>query len=146
VTHTGSVVGTFTYTLDSVRTTGSALCVRTITGQTATITVNALPTASLTGAVSVCQNAASPNITFTGANGTAPYTFTYNINGGPNQTITSAGNIATINASTAAAGTFIYNLVSVQDASSSACSQAQTGSVTIIVSQPPTANITGTTS
>ncbi len=46
------------------------------------VTVNPLPTATISGTTSVCQNAAAPLITFTGADATAPYTFTYKINGG----------------------------------------------------------------
>ena len=81
----------------------------------------------------------SPNITFTGASGTAPYTFIYNINGGANQTVTTtAGNAVTVAAPTNAAGTFTYNLISVTDASSSICSQAQTGNAVVIIHPLPT--------
>jgi len=54
---------------------------------------------------------------FTGAGGTAPYTFTYTLNGGSNLTVVSTGDVATVTAPTTAAGTFTYLLVSVQDAS-----------------------------
>ena len=112
----------------------------------ATVTVNPLPTASISGAVGVCVNATTPNITFTGASGTAPYTFTYNINGGSNQTVTtSTGNTVTVAAPTSSGGTFAYNLVSVQDASSTTCSQAQSGTATVTVTTAPNAGaITGT--
>jgi hypothetical protein len=106
---------------------------------TATITVNPLPTASISGSTAVCQNDVAPLITFTGANGTAPYTFTYKFNGGANQTIVSLGNVATIAQPTGSAGSFTYTLVSVQDSSSTSCSQAQGGSATIIVHPTPTA-------
>lgn len=140
-----NVAGTFVYTLDSVRITGSTLCVKTITGQQATITVNPLPTASISGTATVCQNAASPNITFTGAAATAPYTFSYTINGGPVQTVTTvAGNSVTVPVSTATAGIFTYTLVSVKDASSTACVQAQGGSAVVTVNPLPTASISGT--
>jgi hypothetical protein len=82
------------------------------------INVLPLPTATISGATQVCQNGTSPTITFTGANGTAPYTFTYTLNGAT-QTVTSAGNTATVSVPTGTAGTFTYALVSVQDASSS---------------------------
>ncbi len=101
------------------------------------VTVNSLPTASITGNAEVCLGDVGPTITFTGANGTAPYTFTYNIDGGPNQTATSTGDIATVAVPTTTAGTFIYNLVSVEDASSTACNQVQTGSVTVTVNSLP---------
>ncbi|WP_199140986.1 lamin tail domain-containing protein [Pedobacter sp. ASV12] len=107
------------------------------------LTVNSLATATIAGTATTVVNATAPVITFTGANGTAPYTFTYNLNGGTNQTITTtSGNSVTLNASTAVAGTFNYNLVSVSDAN---CSQAQTGTATIVVNPLPVGNISGTT-
>ena len=38
-------------------------------------------TATITGGTTVCQNATGVVVTFTGSGGTAPYTFTYTING-----------------------------------------------------------------
>ena len=55
----------------------------------ATVTVNQLPTATISGTITVCKDAVFPDITFTGANGVAPYTFTYSVNGGSNQTVVS---------------------------------------------------------
>ena len=46
------------------------------------------PTATVSGATTVCQDAAAPLITFTGSTGSSPYTFTYKINGGSDQTVT----------------------------------------------------------
>jgi hypothetical protein len=112
--------------------------------------VNPLPTASISGTTAVCQNAPFPQVTFTGSGGTAPYTFTYKINGGADQTITpTSGNSVTVNQTTAVAGDFEYTLVSVKDASSTQCSQSQSGSATItvnalpVVSTPQTALCTG---
>jgi hypothetical protein len=68
-----------------------------------------VPTASISGGGTVCQNAAEPTITFTGSGGTAPYTFVYTINGGPNQTVTTQlGNAVTIQAPTTVADTYCY--------------------------------------
>ena len=131
------------YTLVSVN---NPLCPGggTVSGS-ATVTGNPLPTAGISGTTSVCKNAAPPLVTFTGGSSTPPYTFTYNINGGINQVIsTTAGNSITLAVPTTIAGTFIYNLLSVQDGSSTACSQLQTGSVTVTVNPLPTATITGT--
>ncbi len=132
--------GTFTYSLVSV--TSAMGCSQNQTGS-AIVTVNPLPTATISGTTSVCQNGTAPTVTFTGANGTAPYTFTYNINGGANQTVSSgAGTTATVTAPTPASGTFTYNLVSVSSAMG--CSQSQTGSAIITVNPLPTATISGT--
>ena len=137
------VAGTFVYNLISVQDASSTTCNQPQPGS-ATVIVNPLPTATISGTATVCLNDPSPIITFTGAGATAPYTFTYNINGGPNQVIVSVGNTATIAAPTNVAGTFVYNLISVQDASSTTCSQPQSGSVTIVVNQLPNANFTFT--
>ncbi len=127
------VAGTFVYNLVSVADASPAICSQAQTGSV-TIIVNPLPTASVTGTTAVCINSPSPNVTFTGAVGTAPYTFTYNINGGPNQFITTTvGSSVTIAAPTGVAGTFVYNLLSVQDATTTLCNQAQTGSATITI-------------
>ena len=109
----------------------------------ATVTVNPLPAASIEGTTTICQNSADPLITFTGASATAPYTFTYNINGGANQVITTtSGNSVTIATPTTTAGSFSYNLVSVQDGSSTSCSQAQAGSAVITIIPAPYVNLT----
>ncbi|POY34629.1 hypothetical protein C3K47_19320, partial [Solitalea longa] len=105
------------------------------------VTVNPLPNATISGSTTVCQNAASPVVTFTGSNGTAPYTFTYNINGGSNQTITTtSGNSVTIAVPTGTVGTFNYNLVSVKDGSAAGCLQNLSGTATVTVSAPITNN------
>ncbi len=126
------VAGSFAYNLLSV--TDANGCSQSQPG-TATVTVNALPTATISGTTSVCQNGTA-NITFTGANGTAPYTFTYNINGGSNLVVVSVGNAATVPVATITTGTFTYNLVSVQDASAGLCSQPQSASAVVTVNPP----------
>ncbi|MFC4261317.1 PKD domain-containing protein [Ferruginibacter yonginensis] len=138
--------GTFVYNLLSVSNTGPTTCVTPITGSNITVRINPVPTAAITGNATVCQNATAPLVTFTAANGTAPYTFTYNINGGANQTITTtSGNSVSVNAPTNVAGTYAYNLISVVDASSTLCTQTQAGTATIIVNPLPTATIAGST-
>lgn len=136
-----STVNPGTYTYNIVSVSSAAGCSQNQTGS-AVVTVNPPPTASITGTVTVCKNATQPVITFTGADGTAPYTFTYKLNGGANQTISSGtGATATINVPTSTTGTFTYSLVSVSSAAG--CSQTQTGSATVIVSPLPTATISG---
>ena len=106
--------------------------------------INPLPEAVITGAIGVCKDATPPLITFIGTTGTAPFTFTYNVNGGTNTTVTStSGDTAFVPAPTANAGTFTYNLISVQDSGSTVCFQPQTGSVIVTVDPLPSATIHG---
>ncbi len=137
-----SQAGTFVYNLIAVQDSNG--CIQNINNQSATITINSLPTVTISGTTSVCHNSpVQPVITFTGASGTQPFTFVYNINGGPNDTITtSVNNIATVVALTTTVGIYTYNLVSVTDANG--CWQAQTGVATITVSALPSATINGT--
>ncbi|HEU4608937.1 MAG TPA: hypothetical protein VFS31_12565, partial [Chitinophagaceae bacterium] len=104
------------------------------------ITVNPLPTGTISvdGNAEVCKNSTiKPGVIFTGANGIAPYTFTYNINGGTNKTITTSGNSITIFAPTNVSGVFTYNLISVKDAASTHCSNPQSGSATVTIDTLP---------
>ena len=134
--------GVYTYTLTGVTDGSSTLCANTAAG-TATVTVNQLPTATISGTTELCLNFPAPNITFTGAGGTAPYTFTYTINSGGNQTVTTtAGNSVTVAAPTSTAGTFIYSLVSVRESSPTTCLNNQVGTATVIVDPKPTASFT----
>ena len=118
-----------------------------ISKDTIVITVNQLPTATIAGTTAVCEGSADPSITFVGSTSSAPYTFTYTINGGANQTVTTTnGDSAIVLAPTTVPGTFVYDLVSVQDSGSTICSQPQSGSATITVNPLPiaTATIGGT--
>ncbi len=141
MTGTPTVTGSYTYT---VTTKGATGCTPDSSVVVGSININTLPTATMYGTTTVCQNSATPALLFTGANGTAPYTFTYKINGGFSLTIVSAntknsdgystpGDTIHLYAPTNVAGTFTYSLVSVKDASSAACSNAQSGSDTITV-------------
>lgn len=105
-----------------------------------------LPTATIaTNTPAVCLGGTSPIITFTGSGGTAPYTFTYTINGGANQTIaTTTGNNVTVAAPTTTAGTFVYNLISVHDAANPTTERPSPGIATVIISAPPLVNFTFT--
>jgi gliding motility-associated-like protein len=138
---TPALTANATYDLVSVSSTGTAPCSQSQTGSVL-VTVEALPTATISGTTTVCLNAACTNVTFTGADGIAPYTFTYTIDGGSAQTITSTGNTATVCVPTSAAGVFIYELVTVSGAGVASCTQTVTGSATVTVSQLTTPNVT----
>ena len=131
---TGTAVdaSTGTYAITGSSASGTGLSNYAISYTDGTLTVNALPTATIGGNLTMCQNGTSPVVTFTGANGTAPYTFSYTINGGSTLTVsTTSGNSATVSVPTTTAGSFVYSLVSVQDSSTTACSQTQTGTATV---------------
>ena len=132
-----NVLGTFVYSLVSVSNANG--CPQNQSG-TATVTVTSLPTATIGGTTSLCQNSAVPLVTFTGLNGSAPYSFVYQINGGSNLTVTTvSGNAVTVTAPTGTAGTFVYSLGSVSSAAG--CSQAQAGSATVTVNALPNVTI-----
>jgi len=140
-----TTAGTYVYTLISVRD-GNLVTNTDIGNPTATVVVNQPPTASIVGTTEVCKNAASPLVTFNGGSSTAPYTFTYTINGGSQQTVTtSSGNSVSVQAPTGNAGTYVYSLITVKDASSLTCTSNASGTATITVNPLPTASISGTT-
>ena len=87
--------------------------------ETRTVVVRPTPTATISGGTSVCQGTTAQNITFTNTQA-LPVTVTYNINNGTNSTIDVPAKLGTTNGTnnvtvpTTNAGTFTYNLVSVQ--------------------------------
>ncbi|MCF8222353.1 MAG: gliding motility-associated C-terminal domain-containing protein, partial [Bacteroidales bacterium] len=137
--------GTFTYTLLNVSDASSTACERSVSGS-ATVTVLPLPEADISGSTSVCQDSPSPEITFTGSDGKQPYTFTYTVNGGPQQTIsTLTGNSVNLAVPTENPGQYVYDLISVQDGSSENCENPLEGEVTITINPLPGATISGDT-
>ena len=138
-----SVAGSFVYNLLGVQE--SSGCSNTASG-TATVVVRELPTATITGSTTVCRDAAAPTITLSGNGGSAPYTFSYRINGGGVQTVTtSTGNSVLLSQPTNVAGTYVYELLNVQEATGYGCQSVATGTVTIVVKDLPTASISGST-
>ncbi|RBQ01615.1 beta strand repeat-containing protein, partial [Pedobacter miscanthi] len=136
---TGNLTSNTTYALVGVATgTGvTPSCSNTATGS-AVVTVNALPSATISGSTTVNVGATNPNVTFTATAGTAPFVFTYNINGGSNTTLSSNTATGTIAQSTVAPGTFTYNLVSVSDVNG--CSSTIAGQSATIVVKPTGVN------
>jgi len=109
-------------------------------GQAATMTTNI---------TTVCAGSASPVIKFTytgtGNEGVAPYTFTYKINNGTNQTVTTVtGDTVSIFVPTNIAGDYKYTLVSVTG--STAVAQVLSTEITFSINSAPTVPIVaGTT-
>jgi gliding motility-associated-like protein len=136
-----NISGTFIYSLVSVRDASATACSQLQTGS-ASITVNASPAGTISGSAQVCVNETAPLVNFTGASGTAPYTFTYTLNSGAPQTITTIGNNASITVPTAAAGNFEYQLISVKDASTGSCTSLLNQTATVTVNPLPTGNFT----
>jgi gliding motility-associated-like protein len=124
----------------TITATASGLCSSTTASRI--VQINPLPSASISGSTSLCENAPTSELVFSAIGGTAPYTFVYTINGGSDLSVsTSSGSSLILKVSTATSGIFVYRLISVQDASTTSCAQAQTGTATIIVRALPTATI-----
>lgn len=138
-----STAGQLIYELTEVQESSATTCKATVSA-TATVTVSELPGASITGSTIVCKNSASPVLTFTGSNGTAPYTFTYSVNGGTVQTVrTAMGSTATVAVPTDATGEYEYRLLSVQESSGITCMNSVTTSALVKVLELPVATLTG---
>jgi gliding motility-associated-like protein len=117
-----------------VTETTTGIC--SVTTTPATLTVNTLPAATISGTTTVCTNVTAPTVTFNGSNGVAPYMFTYTINGGPSQTITTiSGNSVSLSVPTSSALTNIYALTNVNDANLN-CLQTVTGQSATITINP----------
>ncbi len=101
------------------------------------IEVLSLPEASITGDFSTCKNDSTTQVIFSGEQGEEPYTFTYSINNGSNETIISTGSTAILEFPTNESGTFTIDLIEVEEASDLSCSQEQEGTVTIEVFELP---------
>jgi hypothetical protein len=76
-----------------------------------------LLSATLSGSGITCQGGKSPYVFFKGHNGTPPYTFTYNINNGAPQTVSSINTSlqTKVAAPTDVAGSFVYTLLQMKD-------------------------------
>lgn len=101
------------------------------------VTVYSLPEATITSDTTVCQNDIEPLLILTGSNATAPYSFSYNVNGGPTQTVTAIGNTSLIPADTDTDGTFVYTLTSVSESGEKACFNTLSETVTVTVRPAP---------
>lgn len=101
-----------------------------------TVVVPDIPDATITDNATVCINSApEPQVTFTATGGKAPYTFTYTLNGGPSQTISTSGTntSVTINVPTNVAGSFRYTLTEVKNSGSAVCVRPKNVFVDVVV-------------
>ena len=138
--NSGSIPINATITVTPTFTNAGVSC--TGLSQTFIIKVNPNPTGSISGTISVCQNAANPSVTFSGSSGTAPYIFTYTINGGTNQTITTlSGNSISVNAPTNSLGIYNYNLVNVQDSNVTSCLNTISQMAVVTVNAAPLVSV-----
>lgn len=129
--NTYSANGTYTDTLTAANTCDSIV--------TTYLTILPLPTAIIAGTTFDLQNNSLPRLIFTGSGGTAPYTFSYDINGGATQTIsTITSNSVSINVPVSTATTYTYRLLQIQD--TIGCSQTQNDSVVFTVNPPMSIN------
>jgi len=105
------------------------------------VIVHPLPAATISGTAAVCQNASGIVVTFTGSGGTVPYTFTFNIDGGASQTISTSIWSSSVSyfVPTGTPGIYNYNLESVSD--NTGCSNVQPGTATVTVTAQPNASI-----
>lgn len=97
-----------------------------------------LPVATITAlATTICQYADQQQVTFKGLRGVIPYTFYYNINDGPVQTIKTTGNLdaASVTVATGVLGNINYNLDSITDGNG--CTNAKTQTRTITIAAGP---------
>ncbi|WP_206019729.1 T9SS type A sorting domain-containing protein [Runella sp. SP2] len=129
----GSQASTGTYTV--LATKMATACTSNMTSS-AVVAYFSLPLATISGTTTACKGGAGSILTFTGSNGTAPYTFSYQLNGGTVQTVTTTGgsSTATVSQSSSAEGVYNYTLVSVSDVN---CSQSQSGSAVVQVQTKP---------
>lgn len=136
-----NVDGTFIYQTINITESSVAQC-EANPGLTNQFVVLPLPFAEIEMDTMVCQDSPVIPLTITGLNSTAPYSFTYTVNGTPQ---TGTGDpVLTIPQSTDVADTFFYHLTGVTDAS--ACSNPMDTTVRIIVNPLPNAYVAGDTS
>jgi len=102
------------------------------------------PIATTSPSDTVCVGDPEPQVTFTASNGSQPYTFTYKLNGGPEQdTTTSSGNSISFSIPTNQPKTYSYELLWVTDING--CDRAVGDTCIITVSEIPACQITGDT-
>jgi hypothetical protein len=102
------------------------------------LTLTQVTGSSLTGTVSVERDKPAPPVTFGATGGILPYTFTYKINSGNNQTVSTTGGQASVvvNAPTTTVGVFVYSLALVTDNIGCTFTPLTAQSATVTISTP----------
>lgn len=96
---------------------------------------------TVTGTGTACLNSPSSNILFKGTGGTAPYTFTYSLNGGPNLAITTTtGDSVQLSVPATLTGTYVYTLLNIKDASNQQSPLNQSATITVVALPDVTLN------
>src|SRR5690606_18930784 len=97
---------------------------------------------------SVCIGETPPEITITGCPTEGPVTFTYNVNGECNQTITTAPGETSVSIPIpkGSTGSYTYTVTHVSDAISETCQNDVNESATVVVNPLPSATIGSSTS
>lgn len=106
-----------------------------------TVTVNNTLVGNIGGTSTIAQNISSTsNVVFVaqGGNNSGPYTFTYTMNGGAPQTITTTGNstVVTIPQSNAILGTYTYALISMTNSNGCTAAVNPANDTTVITVVP----------
>lgn len=131
---TTAISSTTTYTLVKVVSTGSPSCSNPL-NKAVTININPLPTVTISSSNTAICSGNNASVTFTG---TPNSIVTYTINGANSDTVNiGSTGVATLNIALTA--TSIFNLVSIALDGPPSCSQVQSGTTTINVTQPPKA-------
>lgn len=146
VTQPSVTTSNATYTITGAYTTTTAIDLESVTSGTcagttngsATVNVTPLPTANLApGTTTICNGQSVPlSVNFVG---TAPYIFTYAVNGVNQPSVTTSANPHTLTVSPTA-GTTTYTLATVL---SGTCIGTATGTHTVTVGAPPAAVLSG---
>ncbi|WP_166426955.1 gliding motility-associated C-terminal domain-containing protein [Flavobacterium psychrotolerans] len=131
---TTALLATTTYALVKVDSFGSPSCSNPL-NKAVTININPLPTVKISSSNTAICSGNNASITFTG---TPNSIVTYTINGANSSTINiGSSGVATLNIALIATSKF--DLVSIALDGPPSCSQVQSGSTTINVTQPPKA-------
>lgn len=143
IVHNTDSSGVFIYNLISVSDGNSPSCEQLLNEQIV-VKVNEIPEAIMLGSTKICQNIQSPRVLFKGNQGIEPYKFEYTINGGSIQTIqTSFNDTVSIPQQTNISGVYIYNLVQVEEGSSTSCFRVKNDTISIEVKSLPNATLEG---